>query len=331
MYFDEQRETEIKKMGKSIVLNFHNEQNSSLIESILLALKARYRIISLEELESLLEQKGELEDICHISFDDGERSFYEVIYPLLKKHQVPVSLFLSPQIISTGRNFWFQEMKYYDSVTLKKIIAEKQQVPVVSLEKFTCTEICKSLSFAEINEIMEAYKKETGCEEKKSMNMSPEEVREVDRSGLVTIGAHTVNHPVLKNESNVGCQSEMKQSIAGLEQMLGHSIKYFAYPNGRPGIDFGKREMSILSENRITLAFSTELDHLSPHVNRLCIPRISFPRMGLSPNNPLIYFRLSLGKRWPNIKSIGKPSEQEIRKQLMALFGKKHRANSEEH
>ena len=74
-------------------------------------------------------------------------------------------------------------------------------------------------------------------------------------SGLVTIGAHTINHPVLKNESDTGCRYEIAESVKQLELILEKPVKYLAYPNGRLHLDFGEREMNYLKESNIALYF----------------------------------------------------------------------------
>jgi peptidoglycan/xylan/chitin deacetylase (PgdA/CDA1 family) len=303
-------------MGKGIVLYFHNEENEVLFESIILALKSRYRLVSAAQLEELLQQQKDLKNVCHITFDDGERSFYNIIFPILKKHQVPVSLFISPEIINSNKNFWFQEIRGYEPTIMKDIIAAQLQIPGEKIAAYTYQDILKNLTFAGINKIINAYQQQTGCGQKASVNMSLPEVLEVERSGLVTIGAHTINHPILKNEDDGSSQSQITNSIKKLEGLLQHPVKYFAYPNGRPGIDFGEREINCLRKNGISMGFSTELNRLSAGSNMLSLPRMGFARMGLSPSNPLIYFRLSLGKKWVDIKSIGKPSEKEIRKKI---------------
>ena len=118
-------------MGKSLVLVFHKESNGPLFEKIIVALKTRYRLVCIHELEQLLKEKQELKNVCHISFDDGHRSFYDVIFPVLLKHHVPVSLFISPDVISTNTNYWFQEVHDYD----EKIIKEINENPPVSVNK----------------------------------------------------------------------------------------------------------------------------------------------------------------------------------------------------
>ncbi len=233
-------------MSKSIVLYFHNEENKLLFERIILALKSRYRLVSAAQLEALLLQKQDLKNVCHITFDDGERSFYDVVFPVLKKHNIPVSLFISPEIIMSTKNFWFQEIRGYDALVIKEIIARQLKISKQKIEKYTCQDIFKNLTFSEINKVIHAYQQQTGCGQKPSLNISLDEVLEVERSGLVTIGAHTLHHPILKNENDSNCHTEITKSIKDLENILQHPIKYFAYPNGRPGIDFGEREIKYL-------------------------------------------------------------------------------------
>src|SRR5690349_5631125 len=115
-------------MGKSLVLVFHKESNGALFEKIIVALKTRYRLVCIHELEQLLNAKKELKDICHISFDDGHRSFYNVIFPVLQKHKVPASLFISPDVISTNTNYWFQEVHDYDEKTVKEILSTQLNI-----------------------------------------------------------------------------------------------------------------------------------------------------------------------------------------------------------
>ena len=148
-------------MGKSLILNFHNEINGALFERIILALRSRYQLISLEQLEQLLLQKKRLKNICHISFDDGERSFYQVVFPILKKYNVPASLFLSPDIVSYGKNFWFQEAKGYDNGIMKSLIVKRLGIALEGIKKFSYLEIFKSLPINDIIELIEAYQQQT--------------------------------------------------------------------------------------------------------------------------------------------------------------------------
>ena len=61
--------------------------------------------------------------------------------------------------------------------------------------------------------------------------LSENQLQNLDKLNLCTIGAHTVSHPVLRNVSN--SFEELYESKQHLEKILGHPIDYFAYPYGR--------------------------------------------------------------------------------------------------
>ncbi|HSX02269.1 MAG TPA: polysaccharide deacetylase family protein [Candidatus Saccharimonadia bacterium] len=62
--------------------------------------------------------------------------------------------------------------------------------------------------------------------------LSWDQVRTLDRSGLITIGGHTLDHPNLASLSADDQRHEIIDSKTQLEQELGHPIRDFAYPYG---------------------------------------------------------------------------------------------------
>jgi peptidoglycan/xylan/chitin deacetylase (PgdA/CDA1 family) len=59
-----------------------------------------------------------------------------------------------------------------------------------------------------------------------------DQVRALDRSGLITIGGHTINHPNLAAETRDEQWHEISDGKIQLEKQLGHAVKHFAYPYG---------------------------------------------------------------------------------------------------
>ena len=78
-------------------------------------------------------------------------------------------------------------------------------------------DICKNLPLKIIKEIITIYQKETNTRPKSFLNMNVQDLLEVEKSGLVTIGAHTLNHPILKNECDENCDYEITGSIKELQ------------------------------------------------------------------------------------------------------------------
>ncbi|MGY5451296.1 polysaccharide deacetylase family protein [Agarivorans sp. MS3-6] len=62
--------------------------------------------------------------------------------------------------------------------------------------------------------------------------MSHQTMRQIDQSGYVEIGGHTLNHPKLAELSEVEQQQEIEQNKAELEGLLGRKLSTFAYPYG---------------------------------------------------------------------------------------------------
>ncbi|GAD00356.1 polysaccharide deacetylase family protein [Agarivorans albus] len=62
--------------------------------------------------------------------------------------------------------------------------------------------------------------------------MSPETMRDIDRSGFVEIGGHTLNHPKLAELSEPEQQHQIEQNKKDLESLLGRELTTFAYPYG---------------------------------------------------------------------------------------------------
>lgn len=75
--------------------------------------------------------------------------------------------------------------------------------------------------------------------------MTSDQVRDLADAGM-TIGAHTVQHPILKNLSDEDAQYEIRQSREMLEQITGSPVDQFAYPNGRPNMDYDRRDVELL-------------------------------------------------------------------------------------
>ncbi|WP_407570129.1 polysaccharide deacetylase family protein [Deinococcus altitudinis] len=76
--------------------------------------------------------------------------------------------------------------------------------------------------------------------------MSWEELRELDASGLATIGSHTRSHPADMGLLTTAQQDdELQGSKKILEQQLGHPVPYISYPNGKAdGAAFGRARLA---------------------------------------------------------------------------------------
>ena len=86
------------------------------------------------------------------------------------------------------------------------------------------------------------------------LHMTWPEVRAAERD-CFDIGAHTVNHPIVSRLSIDEAEHEIATSKSTLENVLGHPVRAFAYPNGQPG-DFGSEHEAILEKLGFSIGFA---------------------------------------------------------------------------
>jgi peptidoglycan/xylan/chitin deacetylase (PgdA/CDA1 family) len=286
------------KILPNIILNFHAIKDPKWFENMLKTIQRLYSPVSYGDLESYYLNKKEIKHACHITFDDGHVSFYDVVFPLLKRYNIPASIFVSPKVITERINFWFQEIDDYDFEILNKLVNERFRF--VNNENSPVKAKLKSLQINEIWEIIHAYQAQTNTPPKSCVNMDIQQIKEIHQSGLVHIGAHTMTHPILENENDDSVKYEIGNSISELSELLDMPIYSFAYPNGKPGFDFGEREMNILQKNNIKLAFTTEERTLRLNDNLLSVLRNGFEGGSI----PYVYLKLFLGSNWKRLKTL---------------------------
>jgi peptidoglycan/xylan/chitin deacetylase (PgdA/CDA1 family) len=102
--------------------------------------------------------------------------------------------------------------------------------------------------------------------------LSWEEVRTLNEHPLVTIGAHTVSHVLLSQQSWQAAWKEIRSSKERLEQKIGEPVHHFSYPYG--GNNVAVRQMARWAG--FQYGFTTKVRRIG-HVttwNRLSLPRI---------------------------------------------------------
>jgi peptidoglycan/xylan/chitin deacetylase (PgdA/CDA1 family) len=106
--------------------------------------------------------------------------------------------------------------------------------------------------------------------------MSWQELADLARDPLVTIGAHTVNHPILTKVTEGAVRAELDNSRSVIEAAIGVRPQHFAYPVG-DRTAAGPREFQIAADlgyktavtTRPGVIFAQHADHL------MALPRIS--------------------------------------------------------
>ena len=251
--------------------------------------RSRIDVVTLDEMhERMVSGDFKRRFVC-ITFDDGYKDNFEYAYPLLKKYEMPFAVYVSTSFPDRLGELWW--------IALEAVIARNSRIGLVVNGKdqfFDCAGTRqKRQLFDEIYTWLRSMKSEDElrrvirdlcachrvdiaafCAE---LCMGWDELAKLSADPLVTIGAHTVNHFMLKKvESEQTVRKEMEMSRAVIEAALSVRPQHLAYPVGDP-TSAGPREFRIASElgfktavtTRPGVLFKAHREHLT------ALPRIS--------------------------------------------------------
>jgi peptidoglycan/xylan/chitin deacetylase (PgdA/CDA1 family) len=302
-----------------LVLHFHRTPSTAWFRQALETVGRLYRFVAIDDVQGYFSGGQRFNGACHVTFDDGDRSFVEVALPVLEALGVPATLFVAPGVLASGRAYWFQELshlrQHVDDNAIRRQVAAQMGWDYTQIAPYSIVALFKALPLAAMWEVIDALEQAHGLQPAPPANITLEEAARLDRHPLVTIGAHSLTHPVLRNESDAEAQRQIAGSVERLAALLGRPVRDFAYPNGAAGLDYGPREQAILRAAGIELAFATDSGYFGPASDPLAIPRVG---LAASPREtrPWILAKLLLAPGWDRLR---RDEENQERRRLAAL------------
>src|SRR5207245_15052 len=103
--------------------------------------------------------------------------------------------------------------------------------------------------------------------------LTPDDVAAVSAGDTFEVGAHTANHPILASAAPDVQRCEIAENKRCLEQWIGKPVRAFAYPNGRPRLDYTAQSVRLVRELGFDFAFCTRSDFARPSDDPLEYPR----------------------------------------------------------
>jgi peptidoglycan/xylan/chitin deacetylase (PgdA/CDA1 family) len=245
-------------------------------------------LVSLDEMHRRLTEGDFSRRFVCLTFDDGYRDTLQWAYPILKTAGVPFAVYVPTSFPDRLGELWW--------LVLEAVIARNPRIGLVidgRDRKFDCRTVAEKRvlfddlywwlrnqpSEAEMRDVVRSlaayYHVDIAafCEE---LCMSWPELAELAADPLVTIGAHTVNHPMLAKLTRETARSEIDLSRSVIEAALSIKPQHLSYPFGDRS-STGTREFEIAAELGFKTAVTTRPGVLFPeHSQRLlALPRIS--------------------------------------------------------
>jgi peptidoglycan/xylan/chitin deacetylase (PgdA/CDA1 family) len=172
-----------------------------------------------------------------LTFDDGMRSNIDVAYPILCRLGLSATFFVCPGLIERGAWLWNHEararLRTLEPPALLELTNSAGGPSAV--EPFV--EWMKTLEIAARRSVEQSIRGATphfkpSREQREQHDLAGwDELMRLDPR-VVTIGSHSMSHPILTSLTANETDAELRESRALLETRLERPVTLFCYPNG---------------------------------------------------------------------------------------------------
>lgn len=266
--------------SRVVVLLYHrigsNERDPQVLavspehfEQQMIAAKAFGPVLSLRQLTKALSDRKLPKRATVVTFDDGYADNLQHAKPILEKHDVPATVFMTTGTYGRTREFWWDELQgiLLEPGTLPNRLTldlagqshawELGDISTYTLEQArphsnwrfdtsppptvrhrVYTEIyflLWNLQHDHRSKIMDDLLAQAGrgiTVRPAQRAMNDDEVLKLADGGLIEIGAHTHTHPNLASQPLELQDDEIRRSKQRMESLLSRPVESFAYPFG---------------------------------------------------------------------------------------------------
>jgi len=269
--------------------NRHLEITPNFLRAILAHLRSRgVDIITMDELSRRLSERDFSRRFACFSFDDGYRDNRDFALPVMREFDAPFTVHVTSDFAQGTGNLWW--------IALEMVIAKASHVEAaidgVATRIDTSTISAKHAAFERLHDWLRALPgrndlaREIGalcarhgidqaaiCRE---LCMSWNELRPFAADPLVSIGAHSVTHCNLAQQSDEIASEEMATSRSRIESAIQRPVLHFAYPYG-DRFAAGRREFALARKAGFKTAVTTRPGMIFPENAEYptALPRVS--------------------------------------------------------
>ena len=241
-----------------------------------------------------------------LTFDDGWRDNASQAFPLLKRYEMPASIFLSTDFIGSSRPFWWESLGetlwgQHGPAARDGLYERLRQLgaPPPPAIRDECVISVRSGALAAF---LQGLKRLPGGALQALADSCPldaephamdwEQVRILEASGLVRFGPHGASHTILTQLDTQQLERELHDSTSLLRQRCRNPLPVYCYPNG----DHDENVRRRLGSHRYRYALSTRPGLLNVRADNLALPRIGVSQ--LNARHPsLLAWRMLQGER----------------------------------
>ena len=210
-------------------------------------LKEHFNVIRQSQLiEALCGGKRLPPNCVVLTVDDGYADFYRVAFPLLSRYEIPCTFFVTTNFIAGQKWLWPDKItwmlggleRFPDLEVANEVIPGGDHTHAARL----WTQILVRLQKLDA-EVVDANLDDVARQLGRVIPSQPvgtfepcnwSQLAEMEATGLIEIGGHTRNHPILSRLRPASLPDEVDGCLEDINSNLGKRPRSFCYPNGKP-------------------------------------------------------------------------------------------------
>lgn len=243
-----------------------------------------FKVLPLDEAAALLAEGRLPPRAVSITFDDGYRDNHDIALPLLQRHGLTATFYVSSGFLNGGTMFhdvMVETIRHAPTGRLDLGLPDAAPVTlgdvhsrILALEALVRQ--VKYLDPVQREALSERLLATLGAHAPRHLMMDDEQVRNLTRAGM-SVGGHTTQHLILARLDEATAWEEIRSNADALSSLTGQRLTSFAYPNGKPGLDYNPPHVEMVRRAGFLNAVSTRSG-----VGTRGAPRFELPRFVLN-------------------------------------------------
>ncbi len=246
-----------------------------------------YDTVSLDEIPARIAAGRDAKPFVAFTFDDGYRDNRDYALPVLRRHNVPMAIYVPSDYADGTGDLWW--------LALENAIRAAENIDIrIGEENFdlpASTDAEKRIAFHRIYWALRKLPEDDArravaelcraagydaCGLCRDLVMNWDELRELIEDPLVTIGAHTTGHYSLGKLEDDAAWTQMAENVERIETELDRACHHMSYPYGSK-CACGPREFRFARRLGMRTAVTTYKGLIHPHhrAGPTALPRLS--------------------------------------------------------
>lgn len=259
-----------------------DEPDARRFDELLRWIGGQFRVLAPREACAQLAAGTLPERAALITFDDGYRDNHDIALPLLRQHGMRAVFFIATGFLNGGTMFndrVIEAVRAEAGPTLEADWLGLGILPMATSDERRVAigrllDAVKHLPPQERERAVQRIEAQCDNTARTDLMMTDVQVKALHDVGM-EIGGHTRTHPILSVLDDEAAQREIVIGADDLRAITGETPLLFAYPNGRPGLDFDERHPPMVRAAGFRYAFTTQAGVATAQTDPYQLPRFT--------------------------------------------------------